>query len=92
MNRYKNNETLIPWMDVDVWSFRGRNAAELLAHGGDDHVLAMAEYRRTGGIVDCYLVKPNWGPDDDSGCWDGPLVDEIDWTGFSILTAAHESK
>ncbi len=73
----------IPWANVDVWSFIGRNDAEMVEPGGAEHRAALAEYRDTGGIVDCYLVHPTNDPDDDSDCVGGPSVEEIDWTGFA---------
>ena len=41
--------SMTPWLEVDVWSYRGRNAAERLEHGGEEHRAALTEYRRTGG-------------------------------------------
>jgi hypothetical protein len=74
---------LTRWQDVDVWSFRGRNEAERLDRESAEHVAALREYRRTGAILDCYLVEPIGDPDDDSDCAAGPEVTEIDWTGLS---------
>lgn len=72
----------IPWLSVDVWSFVGRNSAELLEHGSVEHIEALREYRHTGCICDCYLAEPTNGPEDDSDCASGPTVNEIDWSGF----------
>ena len=81
------DETLIPWMAVDVWVYRGRlGGSKLLEHGDEEHVLALDEYHCTGAIAGCYLVSPNDDPYDDSDCFGGPAVEEIDWTGLEDAT------
>jgi hypothetical protein len=83
------------WQEVDVWSFIGRNEAELLVHESDEHVAAMREYRDTECIVDCYLADPS-GYDEDGMTLDGaggdltcagPQVGDIDWAGLDEVRA-----
>jgi len=77
------DKTLIPWRAVDVWVFRcPSGGSKRLEHGSDEHARALDEYRRTGAIVGCYLVPPNEDPWDDSDCYGGPSLEEIDWTGL----------
>lgn len=80
-------ETPIPWLAVDVWVSRGSDGgSKLLEHGSEEHVLALDEYRCTGAIAGCYLVAPNDDPYDDSDCFGGPSIKEIDWTGLADAT------
>jgi hypothetical protein len=73
--------TPIPWQNVDLfWLSTSKRLTDAEARK------ALAEYRSTGGMVDVVMAEPNAAdPLDDSACYVGPTVEEIDWAGFEAV-------
>ena len=52
---------------------------------------AMTEYRLTGAIGGVWLVDPTEDADgEDASSYEGPGVEEIDWSGWSAFDAHKE--
>jgi hypothetical protein len=81
-------KTMTPWRSVPVNRIDGREPTSL------EHLEALSEYRTTGavaGYVLCELPSSPTPEQLDAASYEGPGVDEIDWTGFDAELEAERA-